>query len=202
MGTMNQATDSSDLKHAKIEAEVERLSQTLRFFKRTVLGLIGITLLALLIFAAIFSYHHIFNRTPVGFNPVPLAIRRSVRFPVYYPNPAQLPAGYRLDTASFTSSSLVVVYDVDYGHGQKLAFSVQQKPSRTAIQAFYANHLPLHTTISTAAGTATIGAIGSQTIASLPTNSQTWLIIAGPLNINQQQLSQVLHSIQSGNINK
>lgn len=153
------------------------------------------SLLLILIGVGVFFYHSS-KKHPTVIDPVPLSIRQTAKFPIYYPDQSKLPADYHLDTASFTASKLVVVYKVNYDNGkQKLVFSVEQKPSSSDIQDFYKTHLPLSSTIDTPIGTATIGAIGQRTVVSLPTTSNAWLLITGPPKIDAAQLKQVLLSL-------
>jgi len=133
-------------------------------------------------------------------SPVPKSIAKSVNFDVYYPEQKKLPAGYTLDLRSFASPQKgVVIYSVDYGNGKKLVFSVQQKPSDSDIAGFYANHLSLHTNIQLPAGAAASGAINTgnqlRSLVSISTNTNAWILITGPPDINQSQLKQVLQAI-------
>ena len=171
------------------------MQRTLNLYRRGLYVVAGIVLIAALSLAAVVSFHH-FRQSKPPPDPVPLAIRQSVGFSVYYPDPAKLPAGYRLDMQSFSNNSLVVVYDVTYSGNQRLVFSVQQKPAATAIQNFTAKRLPLHLTVTTGIGTAAIGVIGTQTVVSLPTSGNAWLLVTGPLNTDQGKLSQVLQALQ------
>jgi hypothetical protein len=171
------------------------IKQTLRTYRQALYTLMTILAIVVIGLSMSFLYNHLVRRQSAKFDPVPLAIRSSVNFTVYYPDPGKLPAGYTLNTQSFSGSGVAVVYNVDYSGNQKLVFSVQEKPSSTAIQTFYANHLPLHTNVSTSVGTAAVGAIGSQAVVSLPTNGDAWIIVTTPSNINQSQLRQVLQAI-------
>lgn len=128
-------------------------------------------------------------------SPVPIPIQKGVAFPIYYPDPARLPAGFILDQNSFNRNGQVVVYSIDYDD-KKIAFTIQAKPSEDEIKTFYTNQLPLRNETKTEAGTAMIGILNNQTFASLTTSDQAWLIITAPLDINQEQFKQVLHSIK------
>lgn len=165
--------------------------------RRIVDTLGGLILIVVVVGLGWLSYYEysIYHRasTPI---PVPLSIRQEVNFTVYYPVQSKLPTGYTLDTNSFTGDNNVVVYVVRYGN-QKLTFSVEQKPSNSDIQAFYAQHMPLHSTVSSPAGTAAIGSINNQTVVSLPTKTNAWLLITCPLNVNSQQLDQVIRSLKT-----
>jgi hypothetical protein len=157
-------------------------------FKLIVVGLIVIAALLL-------GLYLITHPSSKVISPIPFRISQSVDFPVYYPINQKLPAGYSLQTNSISSNNQAVLYAVSGPHGQNLSFSVQRKPAASSIQNFYTQHLPLHTTLNTAVGLATIGAIGSQAIVSLPTTGNAWVIITAPANINQPILDQIIKSL-------
>jgi hypothetical protein len=126
-------------------------------------------------------------------SPVPKTISQSITFPVYYPDPKKLPAGYTLDLSSFsTPVKNGVTYWVNYGKGNKIVFSIQRKPSNGELQTFDGNYLPLEISYQTPVGMAEIGAYNLKTLVSLPTNSSAWVIITAPPNIDQGQLEQIL----------
>ena len=129
-------------------------------------------------------------------NPIPLGIRQNTPFPIYYPDPKKMPPDYKLDINSLSSRQGVVVYAINYKSTKKLVISEEPKLAAADLQYFYAHHLPLHTTLSTSIGTATIGAIGSQSVTSLPTNDNTWLLITAPSNINESQLKELILSLK------
>jgi hypothetical protein len=133
-------------------------------------------------------------------SPVPVALAQSVNFPIYYPVQAKLPAGYTLDLSSFKRPvQNGVSYSVSYSHSKKLVFSLQPKPSASELQNFTANYIPLHNSYQTPTGQALLGAYdtktGTETLVSLPTGSNTWIIITAPYDISQDQLKQVLSSL-------
>ncbi len=128
-------------------------------------------------------------------DPVPGDVKHAVAFPVYYPQQSKLPAGYTLDTKSFTASDQAVIYAINYGSGQKITVSVQKRPSDNNLANFYKHSIPIHSDVLTMIGKAAVGAVGEQTMVSLPTNDRSWLIITGPATIDRDQLTQVLQSI-------
>ena len=133
-------------------------------------------------------------------SPVPKSITSSVSFPIYYPDQSKLPAGYTLDASSFKQPvQNGVNYTVDYGNRQELVFSLQPKPPASELQNFVANYIPLHNSFQAPTGQALLGAYntktGTETLVSLPTGSNTWIIITAPYNINQDQLKQVIGSL-------
>lgn len=150
--------------------------------------------LALIVLGAISSRYYM-QRTK---SPIPSNITKTVNFPLYYPNQKKLPVGYKLDTNSFqTPSQNVVVYSVIYSSQKKLVFSLQQKPSTDELASFNKQYLPIHRQVLTQVGTATEGAIGQQTVVSLPADTDnTWIIITGPSDIyGTANLTQVLRAL-------
>lgn len=121
---------------------------------------------------------------------------KQLGFNIYYPDRQLLPGGYSLNMNSFSSANQVLIFSVSYNNNQNIVFSEQMKPSDSRIQTFYSKYIPLNTSLSTSIGVATIGAITTQTIASLPTNTNTWIIITAPRNINQAKLGQVIKAIE------
>lgn len=161
--------------------------------KRLILILIGAILLILI--GGFGTWFYVYKNSSL----VPKSISQSVTFPVYYPNPKKLPKGYTLNLNSFkTPIKNGVTYTVSYGNGKKIVFSIQLKPSGSTIQTFVGNYMPLRTAYQTAVGEAEIGAYNLKTLVSLPTNSNSWIIITAPPNINQRQLEQVLSAIIEG----
>ena len=134
-------------------------------------------------------------------SPVPQSINKQINFPIYYPDAKRLPSGYVLDKNSFRSPQKgVVIYSVIYDSNKKIVFSVQQKPSDSIIQDFYANSIPLRNHFNISLGDLEIGAFGSGktlgTVASLTTKDGSWLIVTAPGDINQLQLEQVMNSLK------
>ncbi|HSW79002.1 MAG TPA: hypothetical protein VLF88_03250 [Candidatus Babeliales bacterium] len=133
-------------------------------------------------------------------SPVPPNIQKAVKFPVYYPDPKKLPVGYQLSLSSFSLPRPdVVVYTLNSDSGQKLNISVQSKPDDSVIQNFNSKAIPLRREYHTKFGLAQIGAYQNaqpQTIASLPTDDNVWIIVTAPANINQAELKQILSSLK------
>lgn len=174
----------------------EQIKRKLQFLRRVIYSSISIILLSMIGWFIIHRYHYFSDSKGLKTaDPLPSKIRNSVGFGLYYPSTSVLPSGYTLNTRSFSSNKIAVVYTVNMPSG-KLVFSQQQKPSTMTLQTFVAKYLPLHLTMVTSLGTADMGVIGSQTVISLPTNGNTWILITGPLNTNQAQLSRVLQSLQ------
>ena len=137
-------------------------------------------------------------------NPVPKSISKQVDFPIYYPDQKKLPSGYSLNKESFNvPQNGVVLYAVDYPNG-KLVISVQKQPTDEEIQNFYNNYIPLRTKVHTNLGQAEFGAhntilnkkLVTQSVVSLPTYKESWLIITAPQNTDQKKLKDTLNSLK------
>ena len=155
----------------------------------------GIIILAVVVIGLVGWF---ITRQPAGTLPYPVSRTqiKQLGFDIYYPSQKLLTSGYTLNKSSFEATNQVLIYSVSYGNDQKIVFSDQNKPTNTQIQAFYARNLPLSTTLQTNIGLATIGAVNLQTIVSIPTNTNTWIIATAPGNINQRNLDQVIKSIE------
>jgi hypothetical protein len=167
---------------------------TLRGHAKTII--LGLCVIIILLAVGGFIYHRS-NQPRV----VPKKFASQLSFPIYYPDPKKLPAGYTINEQSFNSPQTgVLLYSVDYGSGQKLIFSNQARPSSDTIQNFYTNYIPLRNQMNTTLGQAQIGAYGSgknlKTVVSLPIN-KTWVIVTAPYNVNQNQLKQVLNALKT-----
>jgi hypothetical protein len=150
--------------------------------------------------AALYWAHSNAKPATVRITLVPKNIAQAVDFPVYYPDPAKLPAGYTLDLNSFSNPvKNGVAYKVGYGTGQKIVFSVQTKPADSELQSFNSNYIPLRIDVQTPVGQAAIGAYHSQTLASVPVINGPWIVITAPPDINQDQFKQVLNSLKAPN---
>jgi hypothetical protein len=162
-----------------------KLLQLPRYVQYSLLG--AVTLLVIVLVVGL--GHH-------AKDPVPKIIRENSKLAIYYPDQSKLPDGYTLDEKSFSAGNQAILYTVTYGNGQRISFTLQAKPSSQSLQVFYAKQIPLHTTLHTSNGTATIGALGNQIIASLPTDKNTWILLTAPGGINQNALHQVLRSLK------
>jgi hypothetical protein len=160
------------------------------------LGLTHLAILAIVIIGLVILGFKAFAPAP---DPVPLVARQAVTFPIYYPLHSELPAGYSLDTTSFSATNQVVIYAIYGGSGQKINVSVQAKPSTAQISYFNSQIIPKHAQFTTKLGTVTMGSVGSQEIASLPTNGHSWILLNASTNINQIQLKQVIKALVQAN---
>jgi hypothetical protein len=159
----------------------------------------GLGAISLLVLGAggLVGWHYYYQpaiHRPQTASVVPPAIQESVPFTIYYPSQAKLPAGYSLDQGSFSSGGGAVEFTVT-DSTSRLTFTEQTKPSSQDLQTFVSSRLPLHNTLDTPNGTATIGAIGNNSFVSLPTPTNTWVLVSGPYAISQSDLSTVLKSL-------
>lgn len=160
------------------------------------LFLIIIVIAALVLAAGAFFF---WPKTP---SPVPVNVQRAVSFPIYYPDQEKLPTGYTLNKNSFsTPRSNGVAYYVSYGQNKRIVFSAQKKPSDSEMNLFYKSYIPLRSEFKTPVGKAEIGAYDNQgkvtTLVSLPVdNTNTWLVITAPSDIDQNKLKQVLSALR------
>ena len=157
--------------------------------KRFIWLLLGLALVAALIWGALQFWQ-------IVSNPVPASIRRAAGFNIYYPLSSKLPAGYKLDSSSFKSSDSAVLYRISGGGGQ-LVVSEQKKPGDDQIALFYKNYMPLHNDVQLSIGKAAIGVIGQQTVVSIPTDNDSWILITAPRDINQDTLKTILNSLKT-----
>lgn len=128
--------------------------------------------------------------------PIPKQTAATLGFDIYYPNQKLLPAGYVLNKNSFSYNDQALIYTVSYGNNQHVAFSVQRKLSSDQLAQFYAKNMPLRINLDTDIGTAALGSINLESVASLPTNTNSWLLISAPGGINQSEFKEVIKSLE------
>ncbi len=160
---------------------------------------IFIASLIIIISLNIYGYRKIKVRPKVTISSVPeisQSLKQSVPFDIYYPDQNKLPKGYVLDKNSLSTSKHAVVYTIKFESNKKLVVTVQAKSSDKDISDFYAHTMPLHIDVNTPIGKATIGAINLKNVVSLPTKTNSWLIISVPADTNQDQLKNVLQSFK------
>lgn len=192
----NPISESKELKPeqkspSKVIGRIQKSKTKVVALSRNRLVIIALVLLVIALTAIVL---HFKNKKPV-YDPVPISVRKSVNFDVYYPDPKKLPAGYTLNIKSFEASNQAVVYSVSYGNNQHFVFTDQKEPSPTSIQGFYKAHMPLTISVNTNVGTAQIGVLNNETVVSLPTNTNAWILMTAPLNASQQAVRQVIGSM-------
>ena len=165
-----------------------------RFLQRIPRWLIIVVVTVIALGSASLYYYIKSNSNTLPY-PINKQTAQTLGFNIYYPNQKLLPAGYTLNKNSFSYTNQTIIYTVSSGTSS-LVFSVQAKPSTAQIKDFYSKNMPLNTTQSTKIGAATIGAVNGQTLVSLPTNTNAWLLITAPSDVDQQTLNQVIQSIE------
>lgn len=126
----------------------------------------------------------------------PAAIQEQVsNLTLFCPNPKRLPKGMSADLAGASAGGGAVIYIVHDG-AATISISQQKQPTDSQLNTFTANVIPLYITLPTALGTARIGATQNQSLASLPTKQQTWMLVATPKNYSIDRLSALLKSLQ------
>lgn len=173
--------------------ELAHLRRTNLLYKRVFLIIFAIIIVVGGSLIAIWAIHAAPNNKVS--DPVPSDISHKIAFNIYFPDQAKLPAGYTLDTSSFSITKHILIYTVSFGNNQQLFFSVQPKPSANAIQSFYKTRMPITISVATDIGTAAIGVLNNETVGSLPTNTNAWVLVTAPLQVNQSQFKQVLRAM-------
>jgi hypothetical protein len=130
---------------------------------------------------------------------VPYGIRQRVDFTIYYPDNNKMPAGYRYNPSTLHATKNAADYAIDKDGTQLFAVTIQSKPSAAALQTFYTHNLPLSTIIVTPIGTANVGTINLQSVISLPTNGNSWLILTTPQPIQTATLTKILNAMTPAN---
>lgn len=106
---------------------------------------------------------------------VPAATIKSVDFPILYPG--KLPAGFKVQPDSFTTSQNIVLYSATNSAGIKIAFSVQKPPATFDFNAFYRQGMNNAAAFSTSLGEAAIGTTVGHPFGSLHTD-QSWVLVS------------------------
>jgi hypothetical protein len=183
-----------ELKAAKRQLSTKKkYSQTLHSSKKWLIAASTALLVVAACTVIAYTHHASDNRHLTSKkSPVPESIRNAAGYPISYPDPAKIPASFRLDATSFTSTEGATIYAI-YRGSEKLIFSEQAKPNDSVIQDFNTKQIPLHTTFKTAIGMATLGAINNQQVASIPTDT-SWIIVTGPGDLTQADLKDLLDS--------
>lgn len=149
---------------------------------------------AVVVLAAIISFI-LYQHTQATYNPVPASIRKSVPFPVYFPDNKKLPPGFTLNTSSFSHNDDAVIYTVSHGTDM-ITFSVQAPASTVVLSDFNTKQIPLHTTLTTPYGNATKGAISQRSVVSLPIDTSAWIIVTGPDTLTDHDATILLSSLR------
>lgn len=126
--------------------------------------------------------------------PIPSSIRSSAEFPLLYPS--QLPAGYKINEGSFSTANGVIIFNAADSSSNKIAFTIQKKPSNFNFDAFYKQNLADSTIFTTSLGQAAIGTANKQLLGSI-TTEQSWLLVTSTSkNVKTSDLKLILLNIK------
>lgn len=126
---------------------------------------------------------------------IPQNIRDAVDFSLYYPK--ELPAGFKVDPASFSIGSNVVAYTISYNPDSKLAVSLEPVPPSFDFEMFYEKSLRNTQTLVSRIGKTTIGRLNGVETASIMTTDKTWILITAPNGIDDNALRSVIQSLRA-----
>lgn len=147
-------------------------------------SLIFLVILALLAGGGFFAYWKYYVK-----NPFPADIRQSAGVDLLYPG--QLPAGYKIDPASFQNTNGILIYDADNGD-QRLVFTIQKTPGGFDFSSFYKQQFQNIQQISTPFGQASIGINSSRYLGSL-NDGDTWLLLStNSSTVSRDDMSMVM----------
>lgn len=166
-----------------------------RFIKKSVYIFSAVIAVLAIATGVILYFHSTGTQTDALSKLIPQTIRQQVPFNLYIPDPSKLPLGYTLNIQSFSYGNDALLYKIGYGENQNLIVTVQQKPSDAAIKQFYKVHMPLTIPIQTNVGDAALGVLNNETVVSLPTNTNAWLLMTAPFNANQSQVKRVIQTM-------
>jgi hypothetical protein len=127
-------------------------------------------------------------------NPVPLNIKASVNFPLYYP--VKLPAGYSIKKDSFSSTPQVVTYYAENHRGERMLFSIQAPPDSVGVNDFNKRVLQNQIQIISDAGQARLGDINGRITGSLVTKKSWVLLTASSDKVPKKVMADALSSLQ------
>jgi len=133
-------------------------------------------------------YLHRSNNTQILKN-----ISQSVNFNLYYPS--LLPEGYNISKGSFGQGSNVVTFYAENSRHERLFFSEQPLPDKTAMDDFNKRALQDKTNVISDAGQASIGTLNNKPTGSLAT-AKTWVLVITSNSSQKSALSSVLSALR------
>lgn len=133
---------------------------------------------------------------PQSADPVPVSIRHALKFDVYYPKDT-VPKSHAFNSSDFSiqDNGLALTFAVGVPGGPNLVISEQTKPTSEALALFYKTRMPLTVPIYSPVGTAQLGGLNNETVVSLPTTTNTWIIATAPFNADQGKIKQILSTM-------
>lgn len=128
--------------------------------------------------------------------PFPSAILKTADVHLYCPNETTLPSAVTSNVRHATTNNQTVIYDIHDG-SVTLAVSLQEKPSDAQLANFVQNLIPLHIDTQTTIGTAQTGVSNNRSLTSLPTPTDTWIIVTAPASYDTNRLVMILKAFQA-----
>lgn len=156
---------------------------------------------ALLIGGVVLTLFLVIFLSGTSTSPILKSVSSAVAFPVYYPDPSRLPAGYTLNTSTIeVVKPGVVILNVSVpGRKQNIVFSEEVKPSLATINSFLADYIPLHVSFNSPFGSANVGAYndgnGIRSVISLPINNGPWIIATAPGNVSNSIFESIVNTL-------
>ncbi len=124
---------------------------------------------------------------------VPAAILRKASFPVY--TPMWLPTGMLVEPDSFDATSQVVTFSIRDGHGTRLVFTEQPRPTSQEVSTFYDQQLADKTTFKADDREITIGRFEGTDFAAVLLD-KTWILVRAVADMNQSDLEKVARQLK------
>jgi hypothetical protein len=129
-----------------------------------------------------------------GTNPLPRTVRKQASYTLYYP--AKLPAGYSFDQSTARFADGVVTYSLSGPGGHNVLVSEQSPPGDFDVENFNAAQIKERTTIQTPNGTAYVGTVESNRVAS-QVSQGTWILITGPKDVTADSIGAIISSLKA-----
>ena len=118
--------------------------------------------------------------------------QKQAGFPLYHP--ARLPEGYKADKTTVSMVASVVTYQIKHAAKEPLLVSLQPRPNNFDVESFNKEVISEGISLTVPAGTATIGRLRENQVASVLTN-ETWVLISDPNLIPQQDLKFIVQNL-------
>jgi len=126
-------------------------------------------------------------------SPFPKDIRSNTTTPLYYPT--KLPPKFTINQNSFSEKNGVVLYSFDTPDGNKLNVTVEKAPKNYNFDDLYGTTMEDTKTVATPLGSAHIGTLGENTMASLVTGG-TWILAVYSQSGASDDLASIMKSFK------
>jgi hypothetical protein len=126
-------------------------------------------------------------------DPQLISAKQSTSWPLYYPE--TLPKGFKFQKQSVKQSDAVVIYTLLYEKDKKLFVSAVPKPAGVQFSDFYNRVLSNKIAVLSTQGTAVMGSVNHQLVASLVTD-KSWITMNAPSGIDTTALQSLLTSLK------